>query len=606
MNFLARAIALIVVAFLALGGSGLASGAVTPPPLALTTIKTEIIGGNSASVTIKISPKAGPAGRRVALTASNSAATVPTSVLIKEGGTSASVKIPLATVTADKSVTITASYSRYKATLKIKVLAPQLSKITLPLEVITGRDGTGTVTLTGNAAKDLVVTLKTSNSKLSVDNQVVIPKGQKSGKFSYLASIVTKSATVTFSATLGDKTLTQRIVVRPPELESVSLYPKKQEGGYGTALTVKITAPAPTGGVKVMLASLSSRVIVPASVTIPKGLTSQVVPVQTLKTNAIIDVPITADQGAIRKTAILTVGIPTAHVDSITIDDPMLIYKNPTSGVVWLDKPAEKNLSIKLVSSDPLTVGVPSSVIVPQGGNAIEFAINVKKSVETTITITASDKFEETSITRDVVGNLIIATNIDDAINYNSTGSGEIAMAIVPASSAGQVVHLTSSDPSVLEVPTFMVVPVNGDNISFTMTSHDPEFSQNVTITMTYGPQSVQEDVWVVASPPAVSSVTAPAAVDGGGNVEITISLTKPAFDGMVVFLTSSDPDALPMPETVAFDEFSTTATFMVTAGSPEVDTMVTLTATYDTSSATTDVQVNGQPVEEPTATPEP
>lgn len=608
MVTLKRFLAVLTVAILIASGSGLAYAAVTPPPLALTTNLPSVTGGGTLSVTVKISPKAGVGGRRVALTASNSAATVPSSVVIKEGATSVSVKVPLTPVTANKSVTLTAAYSKYKATLKITVLAPTLSKVTLPLEIVTGRDGQGTITLTGVTARDTVVLLKSSNSKLTVDSQVVIPKGQKTGKFSYLASILTKSATVTFSATLGEKVLTQRIVVLPPQLESVSLEERNVEGGYGGQLYVHLTAPAPSGGITIQLASLSSKVQIQGSVVVPKGQMDATVFFSTTATNLIIDVPITADQGAIRKTIAVHLLTPQPHPDSIEVPVDVALYKDVIDATLWLTRSGDKSTTVKLTSSDPLAVGVTSSVSILAGSVSKNFRITIKKPVNEVVTITAYDDQEIITYELQVADNIMIGTAVDDAINYNSTGHGEIAMQLVPTSTQNQFVELTSSDPSILEVPALVAVPKNGDNVVFEMTSHDPAYSQNVTVTMTYGMQTITEQVWVIASAPQVTMVEAPQWVNGGQSFDITIHLSKPAFDGMTVDLVSSD-SAIVVPDSVAFTEFATTATVTLTAGMPDNDTLVNLTASFGASSSGADVLVIGSaptatPTEVPTETP--
>jgi hypothetical protein len=91
---------------------------------ALTLSPTSVVGGNSAQGTVTLTSAAPSGGAIVTLSSSNTAvATVPASVTIAGGATSATFTIPTQTVTASSSVTISAAYGGVSKTATLTVTA---------------------------------------------------------------------------------------------------------------------------------------------------------------------------------------------------------------------------------------------------------------------------------------------------------------------------------------------------------------------------------------------------------------------------------------------------------------------------------------------------
>src|SRR5262249_48971721 len=118
----------------------------------------------------------------ITLMSSNSAAaTVPPSITVPAGQTSAPFSITTSPVVAGTTATITATFNQYSASALLTVLDPQLSSVAIsPNQITGGTTGTGTVTLTGAAATNLVVSLSSNNAAATVPATVTIPTGASS------------------------------------------------------------------------------------------------------------------------------------------------------------------------------------------------------------------------------------------------------------------------------------------------------------------------------------------------------------------------------------------------------------------------------------------
>src|SRR6266550_3440738 len=261
------------------------------PALSLSSLAlnpTSVAGGNSSTGTVTLSGPAPAGGAQVTLSSSNTAAaTVPSSVTVPAGATSATFTVSTSVVNASTAVTISAAYGGVTRTASITVApAPPppatLSSLTLsPTSVIGGtQSSTGTVTLSGAApAGGATVALSSSNGAARVPSSVTVAAGATSATFTVSTSAVAASTTVTISAAYGGVTRSASLTVAPAPpppatLSSLTLNPTNVIGGLQTSTgTVTLSAPAPAGGATVMLSSSNGAARVPSSVTVVAGAT---------------------------------------------------------------------------------------------------------------------------------------------------------------------------------------------------------------------------------------------------------------------------------------------------------------------------------------------
>jgi hypothetical protein len=195
--------------------------------------------------------------------------------------------------------------------------APALSAIAAnPNQVVGGNASTGTVTLTGPApANGVLVSLSSPSSAVSVPASITVGQGASSANFGITTSTVANTTVTSLSASYGGLTKTATFTVNPatmpppgPVVASLTLNRTSITGGYSVTGTVKLAAPAPSGGTLVTLASSNTAAATtPASVFFGAGAIKKDFTVKTKVISSTTVVTISAASGGVTKTATLTV-----------------------------------------------------------------------------------------------------------------------------------------------------------------------------------------------------------------------------------------------------------------------------------------------------------
>lgn len=256
--------------------------------------------GTNSTGTVTLSTAAPSGGAAVTLTSGNTAvATVPASITVAAGATTANFTVTSQTVTTTATATITATLMGVAKTAVLTVKPLQLSTLSLNgASLIGGQTTTGTVTLTDKAPSSgaVFVNLSSSNAAAaSVQTQVGIASGTTSMTFTVTAHPVTAPTAVTITASYGGIAKTASLTVNPVMISSITLDVSGVAGGKAGPVigTATLNAPAPAGGVVVTLACNNNNVIVPASVEIDSGQTSNTFSAAAFSVEAATDVVIT-------------------------------------------------------------------------------------------------------------------------------------------------------------------------------------------------------------------------------------------------------------------------------------------------------------------------
>jgi len=284
-------------------------------------------GGSASTATVTLTAAAPSGGVLVSLTSSNpAAASVPASLTVPAGATSATTSVATSAVGSTTTSVISASYNGLTRSATLTVTAPAptpsatLDTVSLsPASVQGGSASSATVTLTANApAGGAVVSFSSSNTAVAtVPATMTVPEGVNSRVVVNFvsASPVTATATSVISATYNGVTRSATITVTPPpppspggELASITLSPSTvQTGTTSTSATVTFTAPTPTGGATVSLASSNTAVAtVPASVTVPANVSTGAFQVS-INASAVGTATISATYNGVTRSAVLTV-----------------------------------------------------------------------------------------------------------------------------------------------------------------------------------------------------------------------------------------------------------------------------------------------------------
>jgi hypothetical protein len=335
------------------------------------------------------------------------------------------------------------------------------------ISVLGGTPVTGILTLTGNApAGGAAITLASSTTSVTVPGSVTIPEGSNTISFSITTTSVAASTviTATYAGASQTASLTTTVVI-VAALQSMYLSNSVSMAGVPVQATVTLSAPAPTGGLTVGLASSTPAATVPATVVVPFGNTIQTFPIAINSSPAATSATITAVYSGVVRTATLTIGQL-----GFSIGLPSIAGGLPDAGVVSLPTPApDGGAGVTLTSSSPNAV-VPSSVMVPAGATSQAFTIATLNSPPTTTaTITAAYAGASQTATMTVVAYpSLVAVGCSTTSTTGGTAVPCTGTLGSPSPGGGWLLALASSDPSV-SPPTTVTVPAGASTFQFTL-----------------------------------------------------------------------------------------------------------------------------------------
>ena len=365
----------------------------------------DLVGGASSTGTVTLSAAAPSGGAVVTLSKALSnggpgtvPATIPASVTVPAGQTSASFSIGTSSVTATTNVRISAAYngSTFAADM---TLFPLLSYVMFNGNTPGGTPATGTVGLGGPAPSGgVVVALSSGNTSLvTVPASVTVPAGQTTVNFTANTQPVTQTTGVMVTASSGGTTVsTTLFLVVSTAVSSVTLNPSTVTGGVSSTATVTLQSAAPNGNAVVSLASSNTVLAtVPFSVVVPAGQTSTTFTVNTAQVTAVSTVVISATYQNVTKSATLTLnpsgGGTGPTLSGVSLNPTSVVGGNSSTGTVSLSAAAPAGGASVSLSDNSSAATVPASVTVPAGATSATFAVTTTSvTASTTATISAA------------------------------------------------------------------------------------------------------------------------------------------------------------------------------------------------------------------------
>jgi trimeric autotransporter adhesin len=231
----------------------------------VTLNPSSVTGGTHVGGTVTLAQPAPSGGVTVKLQSSNQAvANVPQVVVIQPGTLSSTFVIQTYpvfqnpnVVTSPPSVDISAQIGNLTPrVMKLTVYPASLALLTLdPASVGGGTASTGKITITGPAPSGgFGIALSSKDAAASVPQQITIPAGAREKAFPITTRGVTAPVAVQIVAARGVfVTKTATLTVLPPAIASLSFDPTNLKGGNQSTGTVRLTTPAPAGGVRVSI-----------------------------------------------------------------------------------------------------------------------------------------------------------------------------------------------------------------------------------------------------------------------------------------------------------------------------------------------------------------
>lgn len=177
-------------------------------PKSITVSPTSVIGGGAIVGRVTLTRAAPAGGIVVNLRSTDAVATIPSSVVVPAGTTTASFPIATSGVALDRVVGVEGAVPGKVAFATFKVLASKLTFLSFPTAPVPGGSTiVGTVTLSGRApAGGMRVRLRSSTTAAMVPATVVVPDGTNSATFVVITNTVLSDTVVPVSAVLNGDT----------------------------------------------------------------------------------------------------------------------------------------------------------------------------------------------------------------------------------------------------------------------------------------------------------------------------------------------------------------------------------------------------------------
>ena len=183
------------------------------------------------------------------------------------------------------------------------------------------------------------------------------------------------------------------------------------------------------------------------------------------------------------------------------------------------------------------------------------------------------------------------------SLEGGSTSTGTILLTTV-APTGGATVALTNSAPSVVTVPSSVVVPAGSLSVTFSATTVHTSTQTTASIQATYpASTSVTGTLTILASPIVASVTLSPTTVLGGATSTATVTLSGAApTGGAAVALSSSNTAAATVPTTLTIPAGASTGTFTVNTSVQTTTSNVVISAAYHNSTQTATLTVTRIP----------
>lgn len=350
-----------------------------------------VAGVASTTGTVTLTGPAPAGGLNGVLSTNSALVSVPHSVSIPAGQSSASFLAQTAPVSAEAVAIVTVTLNGMAQTAQLTLEPLRLASISfVPSIVAGGNPSTGTVSLNGIAPKGgYTIKLSSGGPSVTVPATVTIAAGGVSQTFKASTSAVASQTTVTVTAKLATTTQTGSLTVTPPALTGLTASPSSVTGGAASVGTVVLSGNAPAGGLKVQLSSGIAAATVPTSVTVPAGKSNTTFAIKTSAVGSQTSGIIQASVNGVSESAALTVLAPA--VAKLALSPASLKGGSSSTGTVTISGPAPAGGFTVTISSSAGAATVPQTVSIAQGKTSATFSVKTTKvSSKTTATITAS------------------------------------------------------------------------------------------------------------------------------------------------------------------------------------------------------------------------
>ena len=388
-----------------------------PPPTgptlsALSLSPTSVTGGSASTGSVTLSAAAPGGGAAVSLSGNSGATTVPASVTVPAGASSANFTVTTTSVTASTSATVSAVFGGVTRTAALTVnpsAPPPLATPEAPTLLSPAADATPAQPVTfdwsdvANATSyEIQVDDSSTIAAPFVANQIVSVSQASLGGLPAQRlwwRVRAQNSAGVFGPFSSTRRFEPQAATAPAvaSLSAVSVNPTSVVGPTSSTGTATLTAAAPSGGAVVTLSSSNPAAAgVLASVTVAAGASSASFNVTTSAVSANTSVTLTASYNGTSRTSTLTVTPvpappPPASLNTLALNPSSVTGGGTSQGSVTLTSAAPTGGAVVSLSSNAAAATVPASVTVAAGASSATFtATTASVTASTAATISAA------------------------------------------------------------------------------------------------------------------------------------------------------------------------------------------------------------------------
>lgn len=559
-----------------------------------------IVGGNGLTLTATL-PQ--PAISAVTVNLSTSRPDLitlpnPATLTVPVGATSGSIIVQTAGVVTQQSAAISASFLGVSKTANVTLNPATLSSLTFnPPTVNGGSDSTGTATFNGKlgAARDVTISYVSGEVGTLINGgalPAIVSAGAQTSSVTFTAKApsVSGSGFVTMSANDGVTGVNGTLFIESIDIADLVVTPSLDVLG-GTLLKgqVFLTGPAGSGGFVVDLASsnTAAATVAAPTITIPQGATSSAL--FNIPTNLVAsDTTATISASKTGFTTSSEVINVRANQLSLSLAPTTVVGGVNSTGTVTLVNPAPAGGTLVSLSSSIGGATVPASVLIAEGTKTATFTVTTAMTItatSATITATASVGVSDSKVLTIQAQTLSLSLSPISVYGGLANSVGTITLnGAAPA--GGVVVTLSSSQPSYASVPTDVTVSAGATSANFTITTSATTVDRIAAITATTSVGATNSKNLTVLAPVITGLSIDPSSLIGPGTTSgvVSINVLAPA-GGVTVVINHDGGGAVSAPATVTIPQGSNSAGFLIDVLAVAVDTNVTVTATFGSSS---------------------
>ena len=578
--------------------------AVQPPPVlsGITCSPTNLNGGSTTNCTVTLSQAASAGGASVTLASNNALLTVPTTVSVAAGATTATFSATAAaTIASNQTAAVTASYNSSTQAASVNLQAPVLVSGVVCSPTSLGQSAlaicavtTTQPALTGGAS----VTLSSNNTLLTVPTTATVAAGATTATFSAAAAAtIASNQTATVTASYNSSTQTASVNLQAPVLVSGVVCSPTSLGQSALATcTVTTTQPALTGGASVTLASNNTLLTVPATVTVAAGATTatfSATAAATIASNQTATV--TASYNSSTQTVSVNLQAPVL-VSGVVCSPASLGQSAVATCTVTTTQTAPTGGASVTLSSDNPLLTVPTIVTVTAGATTATFgataAATIASNQTSTVTATLGTSSQTSAI--NLQAPVLVSGVVCSPTSLVQSAVATCTVTLTQTALTGGASVTLSSNNTLLTVPTTVTVAAGATTATFSATAAASiASSQTATVTASYN-SSTQTASVNLQAPVFVSGVLcSPTSLGQSAASTCTVTTTQPALTGGASVTLSSGNTLLTVPATVNVTAGATTAMFSATAAATIVSNQTaTVTASYNSSTQTASVNL--------------